>query len=52
MGGKTGLVIGLVHGHFVHVPIDLIAGQKKQIDPAGPWWDAVLAATGQPARFV
>jgi 6-phosphofructokinase 1 len=51
MAGKTGLVIGMVNGHFVHVPIELIAGQNKRIDPEGEWWHAVLAATGQPARF-
>jgi hypothetical protein len=25
--------------------------EKKHIDPNGTWWNAVLAATGQPARF-
>jgi 6-phosphofructokinase 1 len=51
MAGKTGLVIGLLHGKFIHVPIELLVEQKKQLDPDGPEWHAVLAATGQPARF-
>ena len=51
MAGKTGLVIGFLHDAFVHVPIALLAGQKKQIDPASGWWRAVLATTGQPAQF-
>lgn len=51
MAGKTGLVIGLMHDEFVHVPIELLATQRKRVDPAGAGWRSVLSATGQPARF-
>ena len=51
MAGKTGLVIGYLHDRFIHVPIELLAGRKKQLDPDGFAWSAVLAATGQPDRF-
>lgn len=51
MAGKTGLVIGLLHDEFVHVPIELLATRKKRVDPEGADWRSVLAATGQPARF-
>ena len=51
MAGKTGLVIGLLHDRFIHVPIELLAGHTKRLDPAGPWWRSVLATTGQPERF-
>src|SRR5262245_10113206 len=51
MAGKTGLVIGLLHDRFIHVPIELLATQTKRIDPDGPAWSAVLATTGQPHRF-
>lgn len=51
MAGKTGLVIGLMHDHFIHVPIDLLPRQKKRLNPRGSMWHAVLASTGQPARF-
>jgi 6-phosphofructokinase 1 len=51
MAGKTGLVIGLLHDCFIHVPIDLLAAQQKRLDPDGPAWNAVLAATGQPHHF-
>jgi len=51
MAGKTGLVIGLLHDHFIHVPIELLATQQKRLDPESPTWSAVLAATGQPHRF-
>ena len=51
MAGKTGLVIGYLHDLFVHVPIEKLAKQKKRIDPESLFWQAVLASTGQPARF-
>jgi 6-phosphofructokinase 1 len=51
MAGKTGVVIGFLHEHFIHVPIELLATKTKRLDPATGWWHAVLAATGQPDRF-
>lgn len=51
MAGKTGLVIGLLHDQFAHVPIELLSTQEKRLEPNGPAWRAVLAATGQPARW-
>jgi 6-phosphofructokinase 1 len=51
MAGKTGLVIGFLHDAFIHIPIEMLVLQKKQIDPDGLRWKAVLAVTRQPARF-
>ena len=51
MAGKTGLVIGIVHDQFVHVPIGMLTAHKKRMDPDGMHWHAVLATTGQPAMF-
>jgi len=51
MAGKTGLVIGLLHDRFIHVPIELLTTQKKRVDPEGSTWSAVLTATGQSHRF-
>jgi 6-phosphofructokinase 1 len=51
MAGKTGLVIGLLHDQFIHVPIEMLAKQEKRVDPNGSIWHAVLATTGQPSRF-
>ena len=51
MAGRTGLVIGLLHDRFIHVPIEMLAKQVKRVDPNGSIWHAVLATTGQPARF-
>jgi 6-phosphofructokinase 1 len=52
MAGKTGVVIGFLHERFIHVPIELLATQTKRLDPASGWWRSVLAATGQPERFI
>ena len=51
MAGKTGLVIGYLHDRFIHVPIELLVSREKRLDPDGPVWSAVLAATGQPEQF-
>ena len=51
MAGKTGLIIGFIHERFIHVPIELLAGKTKRLDPNSGWWRSVLAATGQPACF-
>jgi len=48
MTGKTGLIIGRIHDLFIHVPIGLLEGRTKRLDPSRGWWHAVLAATGQP----
>jgi 6-phosphofructokinase 1 len=52
MAGKTGLVIGQIHDHFVHVPIEELTGKKKRLRLESSAWHAVLASTGQPAAFV
>lgn len=52
MSGRTGLVVSFLHGHYVHVPIELIARSSKQVDVNGELWRAVLATTGQPARLM
>ena len=51
MAGKSGVVIGFLHERFIHVPIELLAGRRKFVDPAGPIWASVLAATGQPEHL-
>ena len=51
MAGKTGLVIGFLHGVFIHVPTGLIVSGVKQLEPEGLVWQAVLATTRQPASW-
>ncbi len=51
MSGRTGLIIGMLFGQFVHVPIRLLSGQSRQVKLRGELWRAVLSATGQPELF-
>jgi 6-phosphofructokinase 1 len=46
MAGKTGVVIGRWHEHFVHLPMDLVAARRRQIDPRGDLWMAVQQSIG------
>ncbi len=47
IAGKTKLLIGRWNGHFVHVPMELSSGKRKQVLPDGELWSAVLETTGQ-----
>ena len=47
MAGKTRLIIAHWNNHFVHVPMALSGGKRKQVDPGGKLWRTVLEATGQ-----
>lgn len=48
MAGKTDLVIGSVHRIFTHVPLAVVTGRRKQVNPDGSLWLSVTEATGQP----
>ena len=47
MAGKTKMLIGHWNDHFVHIPLAVTAGRRKQVAPHGPLWRSVLEATGQ-----
>jgi len=47
MAGKTGLLISHWNNHYVHIPMEASAGERKQVDPHGRLWQSVLEATGQ-----
>ena len=51
MSGRTGVLISFLHGHFVHVPINIIARGGKRLGLESELWRAVLSSTGQPERF-
>ena len=52
MAGKTDVVIGLWHGHYVHVPNTLVTrSERKRIHPESYLWRSVVQATGQPQRI-
>ncbi len=48
MAGKTRLIVGYLHNHFVHIPMAASVGKRKHVDPHGRLWRSVLEATGQP----
>ncbi|MGD9333285.1 MAG: ATP-dependent 6-phosphofructokinase [Desulfobacterales bacterium] len=47
MAGKTRMLIGHWNNHFVHVPMAVSSGKRKQVNPKGKLWSTVLEATGQ-----
>ena len=51
MAGNTELLIGRWHGRFVHVPLPLATRFRKEVDPSGDLWMAVVESTGQPVTW-
>jgi 6-phosphofructokinase 1 len=51
MSGRTGLLVGLWHGEFTHIPLGAVLDRRKAVDPEGDLWLAVLESTGQPAQW-
>jgi 6-phosphofructokinase 1 len=47
VAGKTNMLVGHWNNHFVHVPLKLVAGKRKQVEPKGRLWRSALEATGQ-----
>jgi 6-phosphofructokinase 1 len=52
MAGRTAMVVGLLNGHFVHIPLQEAVRERKKIDPEGALWQSVLDNTRQPATLV
>ncbi len=52
MSGRTRMAVGMRHGRYVHLPMELLAEGRKQVNPQGALWTSVLSATGQPPRMV
>jgi len=51
MSGRTGMVVGIWNGHFVHIPMQISVKGRKQIDTSGLLWQSVLDNTGQPRNL-
>jgi len=47
MAGKTKMLVGLCNNHFVHIPMEVTVGKRKQVNLSGGKWMSVLEATGQ-----
>ena len=48
MAGKTDVMVGSWNQSTIWVPISAAVAERKQMDPDGDLWNAVLATTGQP----
>jgi len=48
MAGKTGMVVGLWHDQFTHVPLTAATDGRKVVDLEGDLWRSTLESTGQP----
>jgi 6-phosphofructokinase 1 len=51
MAGKTNMVVGRWHGHYVNLPMNVVTVRRRKVNPQGDLWLTVLEATGQPAEF-
>jgi 6-phosphofructokinase 1 len=51
MAGRTDMVVGLWNNYFTNVPMPLVTGQRRRIDPQGRVWLSVLDATGQRSYY-
>jgi 6-phosphofructokinase 1 len=47
MAGRSGMVVCAWSNRFVHVPIALVTGERRCLDPTGEEWQRVLESTGQ-----
>jgi len=48
MAGKTAMLVSRWHSHYVHVPVAMAVGRRKEVQLDSPLWRAVLESTGQP----
>ncbi|MGE4504249.1 MAG: ATP-dependent 6-phosphofructokinase [Desulfovibrionaceae bacterium] len=48
MSGRTGMVVSMWNGRYVHIPMGLVTRGKKSINTTSNYWRAVLESTGQP----
>jgi 6-phosphofructokinase 1 len=51
MSGRTRMVVGIWHGRFVHVPMQLAIRRRQTVDTEGDVWQSVLESTGQPRQW-
>jgi 6-phosphofructokinase 1 len=47
MSGRTRMVVGIWHGRFVHVPMQLAIRDRQTVRTDGDVWQSVLESTGQ-----
>ena len=47
MAGKTGMVISMIRGNYVHLPLSLVVGERRRLNVRSDYWRAVMESTGQ-----
>ncbi len=52
MAGRTHMMVGFWNHRFTHVPLGLVAGRRKQLEPDGEIWQRILGTTGQPQALM
>jgi len=52
MAGRTKLLIGMVHGQYVHIPVKAAVSRRNYVDPEGALWRDAVDATQQPPVMV
>ncbi len=50
--GRTGMIVGNHHYHFVHIPMSAAVSFRKKLDPEGSEWLTVVESTGQPKLMI
>jgi 6-phosphofructokinase 1 len=48
MSGCTDMMVGFWNHRYTHVPLSLVTGRRKQIEPDEEIWQRLLDSTGQP----
>ena len=48
MAGRTKVLIGMVHGQYVHIPVKAAVSRRNYVDPEGALWRDAVDATQQP----
>ncbi|KAI8928817.1 diphosphate--fructose-6-phosphate 1-phosphotransferase [Entophlyctis helioformis] len=52
MAGKTSLIVGMMHNHFVHIPMTRAVEYRKKVDIHGQTFQSFLDASGMPISLV
>ena len=52
MAGRTKVLIGIVHGQYVHIPVKAAVSRRNYVDPEGALWRDAVDATQQPPVMV
>ena len=52
MAGKTNMAVGLWNQNFTHVPISVVTGVRKQVNPRDMLWQTVMNTTRQPYAMI